>query len=130
MAVWVLRLIPAYTGQIAEAVRTDNSPPIHPRVYGADTKLLKKISEIAEHPLLPQNPMIESVCVIFSECMFADDTFWSFSMFFCKKEMPAAPLSHFAPLLHPGAFPLTTKVTSIHAPNYEKNGPCGSRVRW
>lgn len=85
MAVWVLRLIPAYTGQIAEAVRTGNSPPIHPRIYGADTKLLKKISEIAEHPLLPQNPMIESVCIVFLKCIFADNTFWLFSMFFCKK---------------------------------------------
>ena len=58
---------------------------IHPRVYGADTKLLKKISEIAEHPLLPQNPMIESVCIIFLKYIFADNTFWLFSMFFCKK---------------------------------------------
>lgn len=79
------RFIPVYTGQIAEAVRTGNSPPIHPRVYGADTKLPKKISEIAEHPLPPQNPMIESVCIIFLKCIFADNTFWLFSMFFCKK---------------------------------------------
>ena len=58
---------------------------VHPRVYGADTKLPKKISEIAEHPLPPQNPMIESVCIIFLKCIFADNTFWLFSMFFCKK---------------------------------------------
>ena len=29
--------------------------------------------------------MTESVCVIFSECIFADNIFWSFSMFFTKK---------------------------------------------
>ena len=45
----------------------------------------KKTSEVTEQPLPPQNSMTESVCIIFWEYIFADNTFWSFLMFFRKK---------------------------------------------
>ena len=86
MAVWVLRLIPAYTGQIPEAALIHSYVPVHPHIHGADTKFPKKIPVTEGQLLPPQNPMTESVCIIFSECIFADNTFWSFLMFFRKKK--------------------------------------------
>ncbi len=77
--------------------RVCQPPMVHPRAYGADWELdsqirvtkgsspcirgryptLKKISEVAEQLLPFQNPMTESVCTIFLEYIFADNTFWS-----------------------------------------------------
>ena len=58
---------------------------VYPHIHGADTKFPKKIPVTEGQLLPPQNPMTESVCIIFSECIFADNTFWSFLMFFRKK---------------------------------------------
>ena len=77
MAVWVLRLIPAYTGQIHFLVKKAKKRQTHPRVHGADTKFPKKISATDDQLLPPYSSMTESVCVIFLECIFADNTFWS-----------------------------------------------------
>ena len=77
MAVWVLRLIPAYTGQIQFLVKKAKKRQTHPRVHGADTKFPKKISATDDQLLPPYSSMTESVCVIFLECVFADNTFWS-----------------------------------------------------
>ena len=57
--VYHFRFIPVRTGQILKSPRKSLLPP--------------------------HSSMTESVCVIFSECIFADNTFWSFSMFFPKK---------------------------------------------
>ena len=86
MAVWVLRLIPAYTGQIPEAALIHSYVQVHPHIHGADTKFPKKIPVTEGQLLPPQNPMTESVCIIFSECIFADNTFWSFFDVFPQKK--------------------------------------------
>lgn len=109
--------IPVHTGQMRPAVRTGNSPPVHPRAYGADPpttvhpvpsmgsspcvrggslrsfRMLSdrrlipvrtrqilnfpKILEATKSPIPSQIPMAGSICIIFSECIFADNTFWS-----------------------------------------------------
>ena len=51
-----IRFIPVYTGQ------TLNFP---------------KISATIKSPIPSQIPMVGSVCITFSECVFADNTFWS-----------------------------------------------------
>ena len=79
------RFIPVYTGQIPKAVLIHSYVQVYPHIHGADTKFPKKIPVTEGQLLPPQNPMTESVCIIFSECIFADNTFWSFLMFFRKK---------------------------------------------
>ena len=54
-------------------------------MYGADTKLPKKISEVAERLLPPQNSMTESVCIIFLECILRITLFGHFFTIFAKK---------------------------------------------
>ena len=93
-------LISAYTGQIHKELLQNPVLPVHPRIHGVDTKFPKKIPATEGWLLPPQNSTTDSVCIIFLEHIFADNTFWSFSMFFRKrKEMPMAPLSRFVPLL-------------------------------
>lgn len=45
--------IPVHTGQMRPAVRTGNSPPVHPRVYGADYNLMyQKIENLGSSPCI------------------------------------------------------------------------------
>lgn len=80
-----IRFIPVYTGQIHKELLQNPVLPVHPRIHGADTKFPKKIPATEGWLLPPQNSMAESVCIIFWECIFADNTFRSFLMFFSQK---------------------------------------------
>ena len=46
-------------------------------VYTGQTLNFPKISATIKSPIPSQIPMVGSVCITFSECVFADNTFWS-----------------------------------------------------
>ena len=75
-----------HTGQIRHLSLQNSTGGVHPRAYGADTKLPKKISEAAEQLLPPQNSMTESVCIIFLECILRMTLFGHFLLFSQKRD--------------------------------------------
>lgn len=72
------RLIPVYTGQMLNSLRR------FLRLNGGCP---------------PQNPMTESVCIIFWEYIFADSTFWSFLLFLQKRDANGTSFSNCFPIM-------------------------------
>ena len=90
-------LIPVHTGQILIFAGSSPGFRVHPRAYGADHgngrfsicpsrfipvhtgQILNfpKISESTKSLIQSQIPAVGSVCITFSECVFADNAFWS-----------------------------------------------------
>ena len=105
------RFIPVYTGQIPEAALIHSYVPVHPHIHGADTKFPKKIPVTEGQLLPPQNPMTESVCIIFSECIFADNTFCRF--LFLEIYPPHSPTLFFLPFFFPPSIPFIFVTYSV-----------------
>ena len=66
---------------------------------------------------------------MFQKDIFADNTFWQKNRQKCKEYAFCLYMLGIC-IFYPGAFPLMTKVTSIHAPNYEKHRAEYAAVLW